>query len=98
MKASKLKRVNDQIQLVFGSIYSFTQDSLKVESESVSCSVMSYSLHPHGLQPTRFLCPWFFPGKNTAVSCHFTLQGIFLTQGLNPGLLHCRQILYQLRY
>ena len=34
MKASKLKRVNDQIQLVFGSIYSFTQDSLKVESES----------------------------------------------------------------
>ena len=34
-----------------------------------------------------------FPGKNTGVGCHFLLQGIFLTQGLNPCLLHCRQIL-----
>ena len=34
-----------------------------------------------------------FPGKSTGVSCHFLLQGIFLTQGLNPGLLHCRQTL-----
>ena len=33
-------------------------------------------------------------GKNTGVGCHFLLQGIFLTQELNPGLLHCRQILY----
>ena len=38
---------------------------------------------PHGLQPTRFLCPSNFPGKNTAVGCHFLLQGIFPTQGLN---------------
>ena len=36
------------------------------------------------------------PGKNTGVGCHFLLQGIFLTQGLNPGLLHCRQILYHM--
>ena len=36
------------------------------------------------------------PGKDTGVGCHFLLQGIFLTQGSNPGLLHCRQILYQL--
>ena len=38
-----------------------------------------------------------FSGKNTGVGCHFFLQGIFLTQGLNPHLLcllHCRQILY----
>ena len=34
------------------------------------------------------LCPWDFPGKNTGVSCHFLLQGIFLTQGSNSGLLH----------
>ena len=34
------------------------------------------------------------PGKNTGVGCHFLLQGIFLTQGSNPDLLHCRQILY----
>ena len=38
------------------------------------------------------------PGKNTGVGCHFLLQGIFLTQGSNLGLLHCRQIVYQLRY
>ena len=36
------------------------------------------------------------PGKNTRVDCHAHLQGIFPTQGLNPGLPHCRQILYQL--
>ena len=44
------------------------------------CSVVSNSLRPHGLQPTRLLCPWNFPGKNTGVGCHFLLQGIFLTQ------------------
>ena len=38
------------------------------------------------------------PGKNTGVGCHALLQGIFPTQGLNPGLLHCRPILYQLSY
>ena len=37
---------------------------------------------------------WDSPGKNTGVGCHALLQGIFLTQGLNPGLLHCRWILY----
>ena len=36
----------------------------------------------------RLLCPWDFPGKNTWVACHFFLQGTFLTQGLNPHLLH----------
>ena len=35
-------------------------------------------------------------GKNTGVGCCFLLQGIFLTQGLNLSLLHCRQILYHL--
>ena len=38
--------------------------------------------------PTRLLCPWNFPGKNTAVGCHFLLQGIFLIQGWNPRLLY----------
>ena len=51
---------------------------------------------PHGLQPTRLLCPWNFPGKSTGVGCHFLLQGIFPTQGSNPGLPHCRQMLYRL--
>ena len=35
----------------------------------------------------RLLCPWVFPGKDTGVGCLFLLQGIFLTQGQNPGLL-----------
>ena len=64
----------------------------------VSRSVVPNSLRPRGLQSTRFLCPWDFPGKDTGVGCHFLLQGIFPTQGSNPGLLHCREILYQLSY
>ena len=59
---------------------------------------MSDSVRPHGLQPTRLLRPWDFPGKSTGVGCHFLLQGIFLTQGLNPGLLYCRQMLYRLSH
>ena len=65
---------------------------------SISRSVVSDSLRPHGLQPTRLLCPWDFPGKDIGVGCHFLLQGIFPTQGSKPGPLHCRQILYQLSY
>ena len=45
------------------------------------------------LQPTRLLYPWDSLGKNTGLGCHAVLQGIFLAQGLNPGLLHCRLIL-----
>ena len=52
---------------------------------------MSDSLRPHGLQPARLLCPWDSSGKNAGVGYHFLLQGIFLAQGSNPSLLHCRQ-------
>ena len=44
------------------------------------------------------LWAWDFPGKNTGVGYHFLLQGIFSTQGSNPDLLHCRQILYHLSH
>ena len=64
------------------------------ESEKVSCTVVSYSLWSYGLYPTGLLCPWNSPGKCTGVGCHFLLQGIFLTQGSNLDLRHCRQILY----
>ena len=50
-------------------------------------SVVSDSLWPHGLEPTRFLCPWDLREKNTGVDCHFFLQGIFPTQGSNSHLL-----------
>ena len=46
------------------------------------------NLWPHGLQPTRLLCPWDSPGKNTGVGCHFLLQRIFPIEGSNPSLLH----------
>ena len=51
-------------------------------------SVMSDSLRPTGLWPTRLLCPWDLPGKNAGVGCHSLFQGIFLTQRLNPLLVH----------
>ena len=59
---------------------------------------MSNSLRPQGLEAVRLLCPWDFPGKNTGVGCHFLLQVIFPTQGLNLGLLHCWHILYHLSH
>ena len=63
----------------------------------LSHSVLSTSLQSYGLQPTRFVCPRNFSGKNTGVDCHFLLQGIFPTQGSNPHLcVSCsgRQIHY----
>ena len=69
-----------------------------MKKASVSHSVVSYSLQPHGLQPTKLFCPQNFPGKNTRVGCHSLLQGIFPIQGSNPRLLHCRQILYCLSH
>ena len=47
---------------------------------------------------TKLLRPWDFQGKRTGVGCHFLLQGIFPTQGSNPGLSHCRQTLYRLSH
>ena len=61
--------------------------------ESENRSVVSDSLRPHGLYS-----PWNSPGQNTGVGSLSLLQGIFPTQGLNPGLPHCRQILYWLSH
>jgi len=61
-------------------------------------SVVSSSLQPYVLQPARLLCLWDSPGKNTGVGCHFLLQGLILTEGLNQGLLHCRKIFYCLSH
>ena len=60
---------------------------------SESLSDKSDSLRPHGLYS-----PWNSPGQNTVVGSLSLLQGIFPTQGLNPSLPHCRQILYQLSH
>ena len=55
------------------------------------CDPMDYSLQGTSVQGDS-------PGKNTGVGCHALLQGIFPTQGSNPGLPYCRQILYQLSH
>ena len=55
---------------------------------ALSRSVVSESMRPYGRQPTRLLCPWDSLGRNTGAGCHFLLQGVFLTQGLNQHLLH----------
>ena len=55
-----------------------------------SHSVVSDSSCPHGLQPTRLLCPWNFPGNNNGVGGHFLLQELFPTQGVDLCLPHCQ--------
>ena len=66
-----------------------------------SPSVMSYSSRPHGLQPTRLLCPWDFPGKSTGVGCHWLLRvspsgAVNVKQliGVINGLLTSHMILF----
>ena len=65
--------------------------SIPLQSQSVClcchfCRVWLFATY--GLQPNRFFCLWDYPGVNTRVSCLALLQGIFLTQGSNPRLLH----------
>ena len=62
-------------------------------SENEGHSVVSDSLPPHGLHS-----PWNSSGQNTGVGSLSLLQGIFPTQGSNPGLPHCRWILYYLSH
>ena len=64
--------------------------SSKLVAQSCLCNPMDYS--------PADSCPWDSPGKNTGVGCHFLLKGIFPTQKLNSGLLHCRKIIYLLSY
>ena len=58
-----------------------------------SCLTLS---DPMDCSPPDSSCPWDSPGKSTGVGCRFLLQGIFLTQRSNRGLLHSRRILYRL--
>ena len=65
-------------------------------SESESHSVVPDYLRPFGL--FGLYSPWNSSGQNIGVGSLSLLQGVFLTQGSNPGLLHCRRILYQLSH
>ena len=48
------------------------------------------TLQSHGLEPARLICSWNSPVRNMGMGCHFLLQRIFLNQGSNLGLLHCK--------
>ena len=80
--------------LYFGSTFSSLAYSNRVGYQHACtcvCSAMSYPLWPHGLWPTRLLCPWGSPGKNTGAGSHSLLQGVFPIQGSNPHLLPRKQ-------
>ena len=70
----------------------FKDNVSSLRGESENRLVKSNSLQPHGLYS-----PWNFPDKNTGVGSLSLPQGVFPTQGSNPGLLHCK-VLYQLSY
>ena len=79
---------------VLSELSTMTHSScVDLSSESASGSVMSDSLQPHGLYS-----PWNSPGLNTGECSLPLLHGIFPTQGSNPGVPHCSQILYQLSH
>ena len=73
-------------KFLIGNVGKWKQKVLIVQS----CLTL---LWPHGLYS-----PWNSPGQNTGVVSLSLLQGIFSTQRSNPGLLHCRQFLYQLSH
>ena len=78
--------INKQVKFEIKHTMLFTLASPKIKCMHASHSLRSTSLLPHELQPSRFLCPWNFPGKNTVVGCHFLLQGIYPSQESNPCL------------
>ena len=73
--------------------YAFILETVLQQNESESHPFVSDSLWPHGLYS-----PWNSPGQNSGLGSLSLLQGIFPTQGLNPGLPHCRQNLYQVSH
>ena len=85
-KKGVIKKDLDSQEFMPNSMLRYANWRMKVKSPS-----RVDSLRPCGLYPTRLLCPWDSPGKNSGVGCHFLLQGNFPTQGLNPGLPHWRQ-------
>ena len=77
-------------EMLFGMLLNVIIFFSLLESETESCSVLSDSLRLHGLSNL-----WNSPSQNTVVGSLSLFQGIFPTQGLNTGLQHCRQTLYQ---
>ena len=75
-----------------------SRDEMHVKSESEVAESCPTVCDPMACSPPGSSVHGIFPGKNTGVGCHFLLWEIFPTQGLNLGLLHCRQTLYCLSH
>ena len=82
---SGVKKYKESKSTIDMLVYSVAKSCLTL-CDPIDCSLPGSSVHGDSL------------GKNTGVSCHFLLQGLFPTQESNLGLLHCRQILYRLSY
>ena len=82
----KLIKISKTRNLVRSSVLCLVAQSCLTLCNPMDCSLPGFFVHGDS------------PGKNTGVGCHALLQGIFPTQGSNPGFLHCRQILYHLSH
>ena len=84
--------------LCWGMILRVLTSKLLILLCVLSCSVMSESLSPCGLYLARLLCPWGLSRQEHWSGLPYLPSGVFLTQGSNPGLPHCRRILYHLSH
>ena len=78
--------VDSELTNCFKSVLCLVAQSCPTLCDPMDCSPPGFSVHENS------------PGKNSEVGCHALLQGVFPTQGSNPGLLHFRQILYHLSH
>ena len=84
---SQVSRIDEYIKIdKFQYVLCLVAQSCLTLCDPMDCSPPGSSVHGDS------------PGKNTGVGCQALLQGVFPTQGSNPGLLHCRQILYHLNH
>ena len=83
------------VSLHLHSSINYTNLSVRVCQVAQSCLTLC---NPMDCSPPGSSAHGDSPGKNTGVGCHVLLQGIFPTHGLNPGLPHCRQILYRMSH
>ena len=88
--------ITDQNSYIYSRLYKLVCKLLCVWV--LSCSVVSTLCDPMDCSPPGSSVHGDSPDKNTGVGCYALLQGIFPTQGSNPGLPHCRQILYHLSH
>ena len=93
--------VRPKLPVEVSLIHLLTESYLQCPEKTKLCWFLSHAqlfCDPHGLQSTKLLCPWDSLAKNTGMGCHAFLKEIVPTQGVNPNLLHYKQILYHLSH